>query len=322
MTTSNASISAQPGVVLTVRVSLQVNNGAGGHVVTIYTSTNFGSTWTQLGTTLNAGAFTTSVQVTTAAVQLGAAGAAGTSAMLSGKVYRASVYSDVTLSTNVLTVDADAITSGAATTFTATTGQTVTINRATSGRKSVAMPSKAKGGRPCMLLGTDDYLECQDAAQHGLLNFGSADSFTMFAVMRPWTTMTDKMILSKAPSIAATMTGYIFYCSGTALLSNRFGDGVNRQIPIEPVITYGTRQMVGLTRNTFAKTRSAIINGASSGLGTDTTTMSLASRDPLFIGRAAATSYADMEFTAAAIFRRALTAREITVLNNAAPWGV
>jgi hypothetical protein len=33
------------------------------------------------------------------------------------------------------------------------------------------------------------------------------------------------------------------------------------------------------------------------------------------------TNYADIEFTAAAIFRRALTAREITVINNAAPWG-
>jgi len=34
------------------------------------------------------------------------------------------------------------------------------------------------------------------------------------------------------------------------------------------------------------------------------------------------TNYADMEFYCAAIFRRALTAREITVIANAAPWGV
>jgi hypothetical protein len=50
-------------------------------------------------------------------------------------------------------VDTSVITTGAATSFTAVTGQTVTINRSTSGRKTVAVT------QPTWLFGTDDYME-------------------------------------------------------------------------------------------------------------------------------------------------------------------
>jgi len=308
-------------VVLTVRVSLQVNNGAGGHVVTIYTSTNFGSTWTQLGTTLNAGAFTTSVQVTTAAVQLGAAGAAGTSAMLSGKVYSASVYSDVTLSTTVLNVDCDAITSGAATSFVATTGQTVTINRATSGRKSVAMPSKVKGGRPLMLLGTDDYLECLDAAQHGLLNFYGGQSFSIVMVARHWPTLVSgNALISKADvnTRSATAPRWNMRYGTSSTVFGQVDDGASYTESGSPTLTLGA-----LSSSAFLVTAGDVKMGIGSAAATSVarTSKHLANRATVQVGRFAATGYGEFEFTAAAIFRRALTAREITVINNAAPWG-
>lgn len=60
-TASTAAPVVTDGQPLWLRVTLDVNNGAGGHVVTYYTSID-GVTWNQLGATVNAGAFTTSIK--------------------------------------------------------------------------------------------------------------------------------------------------------------------------------------------------------------------------------------------------------------------
>jgi hypothetical protein len=146
---SSVATGLTDGAVKWVRVTVDVDNGASGYDVKFWLSDD-GSTWTQLGTTgTYAGVialFSGSAAVTMGALASGSAAA--------GKFYRAQIIADPfgTPST-VLDVNTSVLTSGAATSFTATTGQTVTINRAASGRKSVAVVEEV------FLLGVDDYID-------------------------------------------------------------------------------------------------------------------------------------------------------------------
>jgi hypothetical protein len=146
---SSVATGIADGATKWIRGTLDVNNGASGNTVTFYTSDD-GTTWTQLGTpVVTAGV--TSIYSNTVGVGIGATNA-GTSPS-TAKIYQAQIFSDITGTTKVLDVDTSVITTGAATSFTAVTGQTVTINRATSGRKTVAVT------QPTWLFGTDDYME-------------------------------------------------------------------------------------------------------------------------------------------------------------------
>jgi hypothetical protein len=137
------------GASLWVRATLDVDNGASGNDIKFFTSTD-GTNWTQLGTTITT-AGVTSIFSGTATVAIGAR-SSGTQFPLAGKVFRAQILDGID-GTTVLDVDTSVITAGNATSFTAVTGQTVTINRSTSGRKSVAVVE------PVWLFGTDDYME-------------------------------------------------------------------------------------------------------------------------------------------------------------------
>jgi hypothetical protein len=147
--TSTVSPTVSAGQPLWVRVTLDADNGASGNDVIFYTSTN-GTTWTQLGTTVTT-ATVAALQTGTDAVEIGSRNV-GAGSPLAGKVFRAQIFNGID-GTKVLDVDTSVITTGAATSFTAVTGQTVTINRSTSGRKSVAVT------QPTWLFGTDDYME-------------------------------------------------------------------------------------------------------------------------------------------------------------------
>jgi hypothetical protein len=306
------------GVTKWVRATLQVNNGASGNASTFYTSDD-GSTWTQLGTVVT-GSGVTDIQNGTTALGVGAS--SGGAVPMTGKVYRAQVLNGIG-GTTVLDVDCDAITSGAATSFTATSGQTVTINRATSGRKSVAMPSRSKGGRPLMLLGTDDYMECQDAAQHGLLNFGSNDSFTVLAAYRQWATPpNNRPLVSKANF--DTNAGWRLANNGTALQGSLYGNQGFLTVN-SPTYTAGTLVAVAGVNNRFSQFATAYANGvAGTAVRQDVGRMDLRVPHAVRVGSNSGGTafYNDIEIYAAAIWHRALTAREITVINNAAPWGV
>jgi hypothetical protein len=147
--TSTIATGVTDGTAKWVRATLDVDNGASGNDVKFFLSDN-GTSWTQLGSTVtNAGV--TSIYVGTAPVRIGAIPDIGTTP-LTGKVYRAQILNGIG-GTTVLDVDTSVITTGAATSFTAVTGQTVTINRSTSGRKTVAVT------QPTWLFGTDDYME-------------------------------------------------------------------------------------------------------------------------------------------------------------------
>lgn len=123
---------------LWVRATLDLDNGAGKYEVKFFTSLD-GSAWVQLGNTVT-GAATTTLRAGTSAAEVGSRVNGAWSPAL-GKVLRAQIFNGID-GTMVLDVDCDAITDGSQTSFLARTGQLVTINRATTGRKAVAMPSK------------------------------------------------------------------------------------------------------------------------------------------------------------------------------------
>ena len=202
------------------------------------------------------------------------------------------------------------ITSGAQTTFTESSANaaTVTINRATSGRKSVAVV------RPILLFGTDDYLEVAD---NDLLDFGASDSFTAVAVVRQWATPNSfGRVMSKAPTSGAqwqllnnstNAQRYLAISDGTTTVNAGVGNPY----------TIGALAITSAVRST-ATAKITLYNGNSAQAAvTDTTTGSLANSNVLRIGQAStggATS--DMELVAAAVWRRALNANEIATIVN------
>lgn len=146
------------GGTLWVRAVLDVNNGASGNTVTFFTSTD-GSTWTQLGTpVVTAGV--TSIFSGTAALEVGTA-IGGTSNPATGTFYRAQVLSGIdgwpVFDATFVGVPADSLRFTESSTNKATvslvTTRYCTINRSTSGRKTVAVT------QPTWLFGTDDYME-------------------------------------------------------------------------------------------------------------------------------------------------------------------
>jgi hypothetical protein len=131
------------GTVKWVRTTRVASTG-----LTKFFTSDDGNTWTQLGADVSGASG--NMFVSTTEIQIGATVA--TSANAAGKIFRAQIFNGID-GTKVLDVDTSVITAGSATSFTAVTGQTVTINRSTSGRKTVAVT------QPVWLFGTDDYME-------------------------------------------------------------------------------------------------------------------------------------------------------------------
>ena len=205
--------------------------------------------------------------------------------------------------TTVLDVNAATdITSGAATTFTATSGQTVTVNRATSGRKTVLVT------RPVVLFGTDDYCEVADSP---LLDPAAGDPFTVSVVARKWgTTANQTLVAHKADT--TTGAGFVLD-TGTGGTAPRLivADGTN-STTATGTLSAGTLSMITGVRDVGADQIAVSVSGTSGTPQTDTTTGSLASADTLRIGRlsGAGTAYADMELFAVMVWRRPLTLGE------------
>jgi hypothetical protein len=312
---STAAIAAIDGTGLWVKATIDVDNGAAGHTVRYFTATGtpdtVPSSLTQLGAdVVTAGV--TSLYASTTGVEVGISGTFATSTAMPMKFYRAIVKDGID-GTTVLDIDTAAnLTSGAATSFTAKTGQTVTINRSTSGRKAVAVVA------PCWLLGTDDYMEVADNA---LLDFGASDSFTVLAVYRPWATLATNVtrVAKKANTTAATQ-GWLLGSDGTtgSLPRLQSGDGAAGASATGPARTAGTLTVTAGVRNVTADTLTTYMNGAAGTPVADPTTGSLANADALRIGRlsGAGTSYSDFELVAVAVFRRALTAAEISAVST------
>ena len=287
-----------------VRVTHDVNNGASGNDVKFFTSTD-GVTWTQLGITRTT-AGVTSIFSGTSPLQM-ANPNYGTA--LTGKVYRAQILNGID-GTKVLDVDTSVITSGAATSFTALTGQTVTIERSTAGRKAVAVVS------PVWLFGTDDYMEVAD---NDLIDFGAADSFTVLAVIRQWATPASNGTLVQKAS-ATNTNGYVLRQDGTTFqVVSTTHDGTNTASEFSAAASAGLLASWSFTVNRATQLMTVFLNGAAAPSPASTSSVgSLVNSEVLRIGRraGAGTNYQDFELLAVAVFRRALTAGEITTITN------
>jgi hypothetical protein len=277
-----------------VRVTISPSTGQ----VKFYLSPD-GVAWTQLGTTVAIG--TGSLTNSASDVQFGTTGG---SYMAAGKFYRAQILNGID-GTKVLDVDTSVLTSGAATSFTATTGQTVTINRSTSGRKSVAVVS------PCWLFGTDDYME---VASQPLIDFGATDSFTMLAVVRQWNTPGTDRVLWKGLNTTGPLWG--LNITSSTELNLQLTDGTNYTTGNVAITTGAISVLAGIVNRSTGIGNSIVNNAYStnkdvSGMG------SLANSEVMRVGVAATgANYADMELIAVAVFRRALTSTEITTISN------
>lgn len=298
--TSTVSPTIADGAALWTRVTLDVDNGASGHDVKFFTSLD-GVTWTQLGTTITT-AGTTSVFAGTSPAFVGSL--AGTADSAAGKFYRAQIFNGID-GTKVLDIDSSVITSGAATSFTALSGQTVTINRSTAGRKSVAVVS------PVWLFGTDDFMRVTNNA---LINFAANDSFSVVAVARFWDTA-QAGVVSKKDGFTASAGWQIYRAFGVNYYFD-IADGTNRPQDYQALTTAGTLDVAAGIRNVTADTILMAVNdvGATSN---DTTTGSLENTLNLSIGEIATpASSANMELIAVALFRRTLSAEDISAITS------
>lgn len=302
--TSTVATGVTDGTAKWVRVTLDVDNGAGGNDVKFWLSDD-GVTWTQLGSTVTT-AGTTSVYAGTDPVYVGLW--AGTSNPLSGKVFRAQILNGIN-GTPVLDVDTSVIQSGSATSFSALTGQTVTANRSSAGRKTAVVT------HPVFLLGTDDYLEVPD---NDLLGFGATDSFTIVAVSRiHHSAGGGQVIIAKTTSPGGTAAGWSLYRQTNQAVF-AIGDGTNAPYKQTADAAYGALSVIAAVRDVSADTLNLYINGVASTPVTDTTTGTLANSTTMRVGTrpGSAALYLDGEIAFLGIWRGAKSAAEILTISN------
>src|SRR3990167_4571331 len=290
-----------------VRATWRASDGR----VQFFTSDD-GTSWTQLGTDLTIAV--ASIFVSTTDVHVGVINVAGTpTEFAAGKFYNVQMYASLDGTAQKLEIDfADATKYAVGlATLTAVTGQTVTINRAATGRKS------AIADRSLFLLGTDDYFEIVD---HADLNFGVGDSFTLAVALRMYGTTADLAIAAKKSDLT-TAAGYsLDFGTGGVAPEFTVADGTDSAVDVAPTITAGIPTVVAGRRGVGE----GVIQAFSGGVGsrfptTDATTATLVNSGVLRIGRlaGAGTAYGHYEFLAAALFfRRALSDYEMRTLHR------
>jgi hypothetical protein len=204
------------------------------------------------------------------------------------------------------TVDLTTLTAGTQTTWTGTGAETWTLNRATSGRKSVCVVA------PVWVLGTDDYMEVPDSAD---LDFGASDDFTILAVVRKWANAATTPILFKRTNDLNGSAGWNLYTLSTGNAVAKMSDATNVVLPVR-AYTAGALSVIGGVRDVTADTLTTYVDGTGTS-ASDTTTATLANSEPLRVGRySGGSTYGDFEFIAGAVWRRALTAAEVTALTT------
>ena len=278
---------------------------ASGGTVKFYTAPDASavpSSWTQLGTTVAGVARTT--QDTANALTLGESTTSGSN-LLVGAIYRVRILDGYDGAGSVV-FDANftANTNQSSFTESSSNAATVTINRATSGRKAVMVV------RPTLLFGTDDYLEVAD---NDLLDFALADDRTLVAVMREHATPIDNgQIISKRDGGGAGAAWALQTTSAGAVRLFQGDAGVSQNVDT-PSVTNGTRSLVASVRNRTSDNVTNYVNGVAGTPATDTLTATSANANPVRIGRSATGGaiYFDGEIEHVAIFRSVLTSTEL-----------
>lgn len=259
--TSSVATGITDGTTKWVRATLDVDNGASGNDVKFWTSDN-GTTWTQLGATVTT-AGVTSIFSGTSKIEIGVRSLGGTE-LLTGKVYRAQIFNGID-GTKVLDVDTSVITAGSQTSFTAVTGQTVTINRSTSGRKTVAVT------QPTWLFGTDDYMEVNNrymssgtylylpgvasnsasAPDSNALDVTGDIDIRVKVALDDWTPSADQVLIGKDNVTTGTRSYYLTILAGGNIQltwsTTGAGGGIIQKSSVMPAIVDGSTKWVRAT---------------------------------------------------------------------------
>ena len=264
------------------------------------------SSWTQIGSNITS--THTGWRASTCLLTIGARGAAGVTDPATGRFYRA-VYRTNT-STVVFDADFTANTNQSSFTESSSNAATVTINRATSGRKAVMVV------RPTLLFGTDDYLEVAD---NDLLDF-NAEDFTVLAVTRTNPNVpADSRVVSKRAGTSPNY-GWELVSSNTASLNDFYGmvdssSGNTATAPGTPADITPTNLQASLIGFVVDQTAGVLKGFLGSTFAADRsllTDRNYSNTAPLSVGRfAGGSGYIDGEIMQVAVFRSALTSSEL-----------
>lgn len=301
--TSTAIPSFTDGDLGYIAVTVDVDNGASDADIKFWTSAD-GVTWSQLGSTVNPGS-TISIFDSTTAINvngINGGGSAGTYKLYSAKIYDG--LHDLNAGTGgtlVFDVDVDRDgATGSSATFTADTGQTMTVNRASSGYKTTIVTENT------ILFGTDDYLQHPDDS---FFDFDGSQDFSLFGVVRYWGSSSTFNLLNRLSTV--NDVGWVLGgLSGNGFVATAVSSTVSSAA--KSGITAGVRTVVSGVRD--AGTRlTAYVAGVG---GTDTTTNTSQDTSNALAVRIGASSagtvvYSDMEWTGAVIYDKALTAAQV-----------
>ena len=288
-------------------ISIKMTRAAGTGVVKFYMSTNYNAaskagTWTQLGSDRSTPAG--NMNTPTAPLHIGLRPGSEVGA---GSFAGAEVKNAIGGTRVFDFVAATSITSGAATSFVATSGQTITVNRSATGRKTVLVT------RPIWLHGTDDYLEIPD---NPLLDFAAGESFTVIAVARVWaTSVTNGVLVSKVNLGLLPTPGWQLYTEGSAISKFLVGDATNFSFVAGS--TSGLQNLTTLIgiRNVAADTVGAAANNVTPTTANEATSGTIANSDPVRVGTGVGgNSPIDAEIVAVIVLRRAATTAEIAAI--------
>lgn len=295
--TSTAATGFTDGTAHWIRVTIDVDNGGGDTDVKFYTS-NDGSSWTQLGSTINVGS-TTSIRAGAGAVRLGSIPLFTFD--LKGKYYRA-IIKDGIDGTIVGDFNADGQTNHSS--WVDGYGNTWSIARSSTNKKSCLVDENK------FLLGTDDYFELAD---DNTFDFGPNQDFTLVLVFRNFSSGgTDIYGITKIDS--SLNDGWALYTFfGFSILSTKDGGGgINTS---SPSVSSGVRT-VHTGRRRAGTDITAFVN-TTAGTAVADTSVDTSTAFPIRIGADAdGVNFANAEIMSVAIFKRALTDNEIEKLND------
>lgn len=308
--TSTVATGLSAGALKWVRAYLDVDNGAGTpqYEVKFWTSDD-GISWSQLGSTITGTTGATSIFNSTNLVTIGRD---GSSPNIAAKFYVVQLFASIDGTDKRLDVDTSILNDGNATSFNALTGQTVTITSGTSGRKTTIVTN------PLWLLGTDDYFEVAD---NSYIDFTGTESFSVIAVMRSLATAgTNDAIIAKKADTTNTTQGWSLTNGASTALAPAFqvGDGAAGATAVGGSRTNGATTVLAAVRNVASDNLLVYVNGTAGSAVTDATTTTSANAEVMRIGRlsGAGTEYSDTQIMAAAVFRRVLSADEISTITN------
>lgn len=312
---SSVATGLSAGATKWVRATL---NTAANYTVNFYTSDD-GTTWTQLGIQ-QGGLGSTSIYSGTAQIEIGSR-SSGTQ-LNAGTIYRAQILNGINGTTvfdaDFSTVPSTAVRmteSAAGAVVSLTSTGLVTINRSTgNGRKTVAVTA------PCWLFGTDDFMTMDySATGTKVLDFAGLDSFSVLAVFRFWgQTASVQSIYFKYPTHTdVQLPGYWLNTSTTQMNADR-GDGTIRLVRIQANgPTNGALSIISTVDNRSASIRTLYSGTTSLGSVSLSGFGSSFNSGVFYIGRSTSSvQYQGMELLDIAVWRRALSAAEISTLNT------